>query len=172
MGEPELIKNLIPEKFLQRAQTELAVHEDLNERFALVIRGYEEFNLQRFLESYKYDFELVLQDYLKCIQCNGICRTNVYTNGGTPMYQGLDYNAIKFIRGAYPLFKVFICPGVTERKVQIKEQLISGKVSTSEGDMEPYNQNSGEKFKECREKLIRGNVISLDKKRQEREWCD
>lgn len=168
MGEPELIKDLIPENYFQKAQIDVNSHEDLKERFGLVLRGYEKFNLQEFLQSHKYLFEAVLQDMLKCIQCDGNCHSGIHTNGGIPIYQGLDYEYIRVYH--QPAVKAIVCPGAAERKRQIKEQLTSGKLHVSQDVSEIPNQNTGKQFAEFREKLLRPNVVSIDKKRREREW--
>lgn len=168
MGEPELIKSLIPERYFQKARIDVTSHEDLNERFALVLRGFEEFDLQRFLVTRKYDFEAVLQDMLKCIQCDGNCHSGIHTNGGIPIYQGLDYEYIRIYH--QPAVKAIVCPGAAERKRQIKEQLTSGKLYVIQNVSEIPNPNTGKQFAEFREKLLRPNVVSIDKKRREREW--
>lgn len=165
MGEPELIKNLIPENYFQRAQRDINSQEDLNERFSIILRGYEKFNLQEFLQSHKYYFETVLQDMIKCIQCDGNCHSSIHTEGSIPIYQGLDYNYIKIYH--LPAIIAIVCPGVAERKKQIKEQLTTGKIYAADETMP--NQNNGKQFAEFKEKLLKSNVVSLDKKRQERE---
>jgi hypothetical protein len=162
----ELIKDLIPEKFFKLAANATLNNENLNERFALLNKGFEEFNLQQYFCGYKYDFENTLQDLIACIHCNGVCKTSVYVSKGIPIFQELDYESMKFYRSNHPIFKVSFCPGVAERKAQIKEQLTTKKT----GSEASFNQNTGEKYTEFKEKLLKPSVVSLDKKRQEREW--
>lgn len=166
MGNPELISDLILKKY-PNLENKIEEEKNLNERFAIIVRGYERFNLQDFFSRYKYYFETILQDTFKCIQCDGNCKSSQYVNGGTAMYQGIDFNYLTIYNR--PAFIAVVCPGVAERKKEIKEQLTSGKTTITDQSNEIPNQNTGEQFAKCKEKLLKSNVVSLDKKRQEKE---
>lgn len=168
MGEPELLIGLIPDKFFKNPIGDVKDQSELEKRFALIVRGYDEFDLSKFFSSHKFYFELVLQDMLKCISCDGICKTG----SGNAMYQGLNYIDIKLYGGSIPVFQLFNCPGVTQRKLDIKNQISNGKLNipVDTEESKQCSKNKNEMIAQCKAKLqIQNKVVDLNKKREERE---
>ena len=58
------------------------------------------------------------------IKCTGTCSTGC-TQGGTPYYFGLHQRDMEQSNDGKPKFRIFFCPGVNERKAQIKEQYLN-----------------------------------------------
>jgi hypothetical protein len=167
MADPELLISLIPDKFFKNPIGDVKEQSELEKRFALIIKGYEEFNLSRFFVSHKFYFELVLQDMLKCISCDGNCKTG----SGNGIYQGLDYTSIKFYGGTEPVFQLFNCPGITQRKLDIKNQISNGKLNipVETEESKQCSKNKEEMIAQCKAKLqIRDNVVDLNKRREEK----
>jgi hypothetical protein len=168
MADPELLISLIPDKFFKNPIGDVKEQRELEKRFALIVRGYEGFDLSKFFSSHKFYFELVLQDMLKCISCDGNCKTNA----GNGIYQGLDYINIKFYGGTQPVFQLFNCPGVTQRKLDIKNQISDGKLNipVETEESKQCSKNKEEMIAQCKAKLqIQNKVLDLNKKREERE---
>lgn len=124
MQQPELFLDVIPEKYLALAGQPLKDGDNLCERFRLVLRGFEKFGIRDSVPEYLNQFETALADLAACSKCLGKCCTSVHIDGGKPMYFGLDYRGMNFYNAGKPVFVVHACPGVTERKEQIKKLLI------------------------------------------------
>lgn len=125
MSEPtlvlDIVTNSLPEKFIQKIE-QIANSENPAIRYSLIFRGFEEFQLQQYIPTHKFQFETALKDFLACITCTGTCQTET-TRDKVPMYYGLYYADIKQNQGR-PMFRIFMCPGVNERKAQIKDRLL------------------------------------------------
>ena len=124
MQQPELFSDIIPEKYLALASRELQDGDNLSERFWLVLRGFEKFEITDCIPEYIKQFETALADIVACTKCLGKCGTSIYIDGGRPMYFGLDYRGMNFYGSGKPIFTVHMCPGVTQRKEQIKKLLV------------------------------------------------
>jgi len=109
----------------------VVVAEDKAKKVNFIFRGYEKFNLEQHLNQYKLEFEDVFHDLMACIKCTGACGTGC-TQGGTSYYFGLHRRDMELVNDGKPKFRVFVCPGVNERKAQIKEQYLgNSKVEVS-----------------------------------------
>lgn len=120
-------------KALQRPADNQSDVADLYRRYQPILRGFEEFNMRRFLSWEHINlFEQALQDFARCLKCNGSCTSSIYQPPRNQndkqrqphMYFGLSYNAMKSIDGARPVFMAKECPGVAERKAEIRKMLI------------------------------------------------
>lgn len=125
--------NIIPQKYRELASQKITEDdniEKLMQRYYPIFRGFEQFDMRRFLSGeIKYNpyikkFETALQDFWTCVNCDGNgCKCSHFVTGGTPIYFALDYFGFKMYQGKYPAFHLVRCPGVTERKKEIVDLL-------------------------------------------------
>jgi hypothetical protein len=162
MANPESLIDLISDKIFQRAIKEPIANENIIERFKPILRGFEEFNLS--LEKvifYKYEFEAVLNDFMMCFNCDGNCRTSAYLPGGTNMYNTLNYTSMKFYNDGRPVFTISECPGINERKRQIKEQLTAGKIFVPKSAPVTNQKDIPNRIAQCKDILNKSKVIEF-----------
>jgi len=115
MGEVIHIGALMPNEFAKQVTA-----SENPKKFNLIFRGYDDFDLEKHLYRYKLEFEDVFHDLMACIRCTGACGTRC-TQGGTPYYFDLHQRDMELVNDGKPKFRVFACPGVNERKEQIKK---------------------------------------------------
>lgn len=132
MSFEEVLSERVTAK-IQEPVDDRADKVDLYRRYQPILRGFEEFNMRRFLtRDYIHFFELVLYDFARCLKCNGSCTSSIYQSPKNEddlqrqphMYFSLSYGGMKFYNGAHPVFVAKECPGVAKRKEQIRKMLI------------------------------------------------
>jgi hypothetical protein len=124
MQVPELTISLVPQKIIEMASRGIRQDDNLAERYWPVLRGFEQFGLKETLDQYIVQYEDALGDFAACIQCNGKCGCSAYVENGLPVYYALDYRGMNFYNSGKPVFTLYMCPGVMERKEQIKRLLV------------------------------------------------
>lgn len=130
-NEAVSFENILPESVLQRVLqpiNEKAGESELYRRYYPIFRGFEEFDMLRFLtRDYIEKFEQALQDFLSCMRCDGHCRSSLSGRNQTGQkhyYFAISYDGMKFYKGACPVFIARECPGVAARKEEIRKLLI------------------------------------------------
>lgn len=112
MSTPEISKTEI----LKRDAPTL---DKFAERYRLMLSGFQEFDLKPFILQYRLAFEQSFSDFVACTKCRGECNTSVYVKNGTQMYYGPSFEAMKNSGIPKVIFTAHICPGVTQRKLEI-----------------------------------------------------
>ena len=88
------------------------------------------------LEATKYDLDMALHDLNACLSCKGYCKTWINRTGYVDREDKVhtDYtNEVKMFvevhkndskENKVPMFRIFPCPGVVERKEDIKRWVL------------------------------------------------
>jgi hypothetical protein len=169
--EPKLEKlgdvlNSIP--ILLRPMPALYDVTGLMQRYAILIKGYESFEPERFIMDNVLQLEEVLHDLVACIKCapGSPCQTKT----GNGLLYRISWDGMKLNGNTGMSFCFGRCPGMAERKNQIQDLLAGKGVVAYEPPPDPR-----EKIRELKSQLTQGKTIAdIDERRRRRnnEYID
>jgi len=119
------LQNVLPDALLRSIEQSMGKDDEAGaqERYRILLRGFEQYNLQQRIPNYRIEFAQALHDLIACLRCDGnTCRTKC----GNQCYYALHRRDIEFY-GGRPMFRIFTCPGVAERKEQLRRLYVENR---------------------------------------------
>lgn len=167
---------MIPEKLgdildqipiLQNPMPALYDVTSLLQRYAILIKGYESFEPERFIMDNVLQLEEVLFDLISCIKCapGSPCQTKT----GNGLLYRINWDGMQFSGNTGMQFCFSRCPGMAHRKNQIQDLLAGKGIVSYDPPTDPRD-----KIRELKSQLGKEKTPANldDRRRRNNEYID